>query len=181
MRAMQNEPQAWIMKYLALFKLELKNELSYRLDLAMSIVTKIASPLVMVFVWSVVFLSSHVSNIGQYSMLGMISYFFSISMVELVLYSDLPYIMQHDFKRGRIASKLAMPFDYVRLTVASNLFNTLIGGVLVGLPLFVIIVLAFHIILTLQHLVLFVLSLLIGLAIAYSLDFIIGCMSVLTN
>ncbi|MGC8537511.1 MAG: ABC transporter permease [Candidatus Micrarchaeia archaeon] len=170
-----------IRKYAALVKLEFKREVSYRLDLVLSIVTKIAGPLVMVFVWSVVFLSSHVSSIGSYSLDSMIAYFFSISLVELVLYTDLPYIMQYDFKRGRIASKLAMPIGYIGLTVVSALFGALIWAVLVGLPLFVIIVLAFHITLTLQHLLLFAASMLIGLLIALSLDFILGCMSVFTN
>ncbi len=179
--AVQYSLRRGVLKYLALFKLDFKNEASYRLDLTLSIVTKIAGPLVMVFVWSVVFLSSHVSSIGAYSLDGMIAYFFSISLVELMLYTNLPYIMEFDFKRGRIAAKLTMPMSYIGLRMVSALFSTLIWVVLVGLPLFVIIVFAFHITLTLQHLALFAASMLIGLLISLLLDFIIGCMSVFTN
>ncbi len=179
--AVQYNLRREVLKYLALFKLDFKSETSYRLDLILSIVTKIAGPLVMVFVWSVVFLSSRVSSIGAYSLDGMIAYFFSISLVELLLYTNIPYIMEYDFKRGRIASKLAAPMGYIGLTVVSSMFGMLIWAALVGLPLFVIIVLAFHIALTLQHLALFAVSMTIGFFMALALDFIIGCASVFTN
>lgn len=178
---MKAEAQSGMVKYWALFKLELKNDLSYRMDLAMSIVMKIASPLVMVFVWSVVFLSSHVTQIGSYDLSSMIAYFFSVGLLELVLYTDLPYMMQNDFKRGRIASKLVTPFNYVRLLIASSIFNTLIWAFLVGAPLLAIIVIVFHVALTLQHMALFLAAALIGMVLSLLIDFITGCASVLTN
>lgn len=168
-------------KYFAIFKISVKNLLSFRTDFVLTFIMRILYPLVMVFVWTVVFRTTNVTKIGTYDLTGMIAYFFIASVIKLVVSTDLPYIMQHDIKHGSIATKISMPIAYVRYIFSSNMADNFIWGTIIGGPLLVLITLVFGLHVSAVQFMLFVFILAIGVSIVYLLEFIIGCLSVYTN
>lgn len=168
-------------KYFAIFKISAKDMLSFRADFVLTFIMKILYPLVMVFVWTVVFRTSNVTKIGTYNLTGMIAYFFIASVIELAVFTDLPYSMQHDIKHGSIATKISMPIAYLRYIFSSNMINNFIWGSIIGIPLLALITFVFGIHVSVAQFMMFVFTLALGVLIAYSLEFIIGCLSVYTN
>ena len=168
-------------KYFAILKISAKDMLSFRTDFVLTFVMRILYPLVMVFVWAVVFKTTNVAKIGTYNFTGMIAYFFIASVIELAVFTDLPYSMQHDIKHGSITQKISMPIAYIRYILSSSMINNFIWSSIIGIPLLVLITFVFGLHVSAAHFMMFVFTLAIGVSIAYSLEFIIGCISVYTN
>jgi ABC-2 type transport system permease protein len=170
-----------IAKYWAMFKLNAKDLLAYRSDLALSFLMRILYPLVMVFVWTVIYATTKTSHIGTYTLDSMILYFFLASVVSLILYTDLPYTIQHDIKHGAIASKLALPMGYVRYTVTTVIIENFTWAAMAELPLLIIILVVFRVHLSPIAVIEFIAMMGIGMGVSYSMEFIIGALSAYAN
>jgi ABC-2 type transport system permease protein len=167
-----------IQGYWATFRTSLKAWMAYRMDYALTIIFKIGVPLIMLAVWTAVFLNSGVSKIGGFTLTDTYSYFFLMSLFSVAIWSNIDYTMGTDVRHGAIVTSLLRPLSYPFTVLSKSLSSWVIYFVTVAIPLLVIISFVAHLAITPYTLSLFAIELVLGLVLINLLAFFFGTFAI---
>jgi ABC-2 type transport system permease protein len=168
--------------YLAFFKIGIKKQIAYKADYFVSLLFRMARPLIMLAVWAVIYLNTGMPTIGGLTLAETSAYYF-LAMPMMGLF-DTAVIdtMQDDVQSGAIASARVKPLSYPFNVLFRSLSVGAMDILLLVAPLLIIAFLAFHITLTPTSLALFLVEALVGIATINLIGFFIGMATIrLTN
>lgn len=168
--------------YAAFFIAGMKNSMAYRIDLVASLFFRVSVSLVMVAVWTAVYLNSKVTAIGGLTLPFMYAYFFLWRAVYIAVSIDTSETLQNDIQEGSVSSALIRPTNYLLQVLANSMGSTMTWSLIISIPLVVIMSLFASVHVTAGILGLFAVELLLGMVTYVLLDLIIGVFAVyLTN
>lgn len=167
-----------ICKYVAFFRIGLKNGLAYAGDAVLSLIMRIGLPLVMLAVWYAIYLVGNTSTIGGFSLTQTYSYFFTVSLVAVFTGVGVLWDIQSDFLNGLLSASLVRPVNYVLASVASDFSWAAFQSVLIGIPMGVLLVLVLHLSISPLYMVLFVLELVVALALTYAIQVLVATLTI---
>ncbi len=163
----------------SLFWLMIKNNVTFRSDMIMNLLTRLGFPFIAIVAWIAIYASTSSSSVGQFTLSNMISYYLVLTVVEIVLwYTNAIWIVQDDVQSGFIVTKLIRPANYPISVFAEGFGNLAFYFVLIGIPLLIAITYLTGLSVSLTTLLLFIASLLIALVIAFAFQFIIGTLAI---
>jgi ABC-2 type transport system permease protein len=168
--------------HLAVFRMSVKTQLAYKTDYFISLLFRMARPLILLMVWTAIYLNTGTSTIGGLTLSGVSAYFFLVMPVILIINEAIIDTMQADVQNGSVASSLIKPMNYPLNVLSRSLGTYAADIVLVALPLLVLTFVVFHIAATPLSLFLFLIETLVGIAIVSLIGFFIGTLAIrLTN
>ena len=146
------------------------------------LVFRIARPLIMLMVWTAIYLNTSAATIGGFTLPETLAYFFLTMPVMLLIDDLVTDVIQDDVQGGAVASARVKPMSYP-LNVLSRAFAVgAVDMVLLAVPLFALTFFAFHLTLTLTTLALLIVEVLVGAVIVNLIGFFIGTSAIrLTN
>jgi ABC-2 type transport system permease protein len=168
-------------KYLVLSSLTMQGALAYRVRFLLSIGSGLVQALVLFYIWKAVYAGRSV--IAGFSLDEMITYVF-ISFAVRNLYSFYTETgISSTIRTGDVAYELIKPFDYQLARFFESLGNVVIEGVLIGLTVLLVGVLAFGAgaPASLFSALMFVLSLFLSLLVNFALSYLVGLLSFYTT
>jgi ABC-2 type transport system permease protein len=164
--------------YWATFRTTLKAWMAYRVDYALVIIFKIGLPLIMLAVWTAVFLNTNVLKIGGFTLTNTYSYFFLMSLLSVAIWSNIDYTMGTDVRHGAIVSSLLRPLSYPLVVLSKALSSWVIYFVTVAIPLLIIMSFVAHLAITPYTLYLFAIEMVLGLILINLLAFFFGTFAI---
>ena len=168
--------------YISYFVAGMKNSLAYKADLFLSLVFRIASSLVMVLVWTAVYLHSGIQEIGGFTLPFMYGYFFLYKSINLIINSDISETMQNDIQSGSISTSLIRPTKYLGQVLFTSLGSNFVWGLFSALPVILLISLFVPLNLGIGTALLLAAEMVLGLAAMLLVDFFVGTLAIyLTN
>jgi len=168
--------------YLAVFKIGIKNQLAYKADYIVSLLFRIARPLIMLMVWTVIYLNTNTPTIGGLTLAGTTAYFFLVMPISILINESITDVMQDDVQGGAVASARVKPMSYPLNVLSRSLSVEMADIALLTLPLLALIFFVFHLTLTPTSILLFLVEVLLGMVIINLIGFFIGTMAIrLTN
>src|SRR5271157_4215997 len=166
----------------AIFKMGIKNQMAYKADYIASLAFRITRPMILLAVWTVIFLNTGTPTIGGLTLTEMSAYFFLIMPVTVLIGEEVVETMQNDVQAGAVASARVKPMSYPFNILSRSLAVGAVDIALLVVPLLLIIIFAFHLALTPVTLALFIVEALMGLAVVNLFGFFIGMASIrITN
>ncbi len=165
-------------KYASLFYVDMKNEFTYRGDAVVNFVFSIAYPLIMLFVWSAVYVATNTSSIGNFTLQNMIVYFFVLSVLGEIAYPEVAWLLESDIRNSNIATYFARPISYIAGIVLSSVSTDVFFSLLPGIPIVAALLLVFHISVTLQLAAVLAVEVLACFIIATLIGLMVGAMAV---
>ncbi|MDE1828642.1 MAG: ABC-2 family transporter protein [Candidatus Micrarchaeota archaeon] len=153
----------------------MKDRLVYKMNLALMMLFQIMNPIVMLFVWTAIYLASGVSAINNFTLNQIISYFFIISAMNAIA-PNISHAISDDVTYGNVFGVLIKPMHYVGGLLAYALGNMVVDS-LIGIPIIILVTVLMHISLSAYSWLLFVLAIILMLALTATVEFLIGCLS----
>ncbi len=169
-----------IRTYIAFFKLSIKDYLAYFKDYLLSTFGRIILYTLMIFVWNIVYVSSHITSIAGFSLVDINAYFVIGGAAFFLINSINDNILSDDIKTGSISRELIKPTHYPLMVFIQSLAD----NILVVPPVLIVIILAIHLLglsITLLEIVGFVATLIIGYFIINLIQFMIGSFAIYTT
>jgi ABC-2 type transport system permease protein len=166
--------------YIAFFKISIKDNIAYFKDYLISTIGRLLTYILMIFVWNIIYLGGHLSEIGGFSLMQIDAYFVIGSAVFLIIDSMNDRILSDDIKTGNIAKSLIKPVNYVYMVFVESLAD----NVLVLPPVIITIMFVLYylgISTSMLSIVTFMIIMLIGYAIINVIQFIIGSLAIYTT
>lgn len=151
----------------------IKRRLAFKMNMVLLMSFQIMSPIIMLFVWTAIYLASGVSTISNFTLLQIATYFFVIAALNAMA-PDISWGILGDVRSGNIFSILTRPLSYVWVIVSGAFANILFDTITVGIPILVLLVVFAHVSLTLSTAALFALSVLVMLCLTIMTEFLIG-------
>ena len=167
--------------HLAYFDLGVKQSLAYKKDFVMSLIFGFLAAVVMIFVWTAIYKTTNVAQIGGFTLLSMYAYFFIANATAAILDMDLDGTVQNVIYSGGVSIALLRPVRFVSQIFFGSLPGTIIGALVITLPLIAIGLLVMHASLTLLTVGLALAEFLIGFTIFNILFFVVGTLAVYTT
>ncbi len=168
--------------YFSYFMMGLKTTFAYKADVVLSLLFRIATSIILVLVWSAVYLNTNTSNIGGFTLPLMYSYFFVYRAVSVIVDVDVSETMQNDIQSGRIAVSMIRPTDYVKQVISDTLGSVVVWSMMFSIPLLLIINVFVGMNLSASTIFTFAIELVLGMIIYALINFIIGIFAIyLTN
>jgi ABC-2 type transport system permease protein len=164
--------------YIAFMSLNLKQQLSFRVNMFLSFLFRIGSGLLMIFVWTAVFLSTKVTSIRGFTLPYMYAYFFLISAIGIISINDMVGNLQSDIQQGQIAVSLTRPTNYVLQLFFSTIPKTIIWTLCISVPILIVLSTFVHISMTATMFGLLIIELLLAFIFTTLASFIIGSFAV---
>lgn len=161
----------------ALVEIGIKNSLAYKLDYLFSFGFRIVFALLMLFVWSAVYTSSHTGSIGGFTINQMYAYYFLAGVIYIIMTTEIDQQLQQDIQSGDVTVAMIRPISYV-YQLFFNSFSSNFLYMLGVIPLLAIAAFFVHFSITPLTVLLLVAELLVGFMIANLFDFIIGSLAV---
>ncbi|MGI0141830.1 MAG: ABC transporter permease [Candidatus Micrarchaeales archaeon] len=165
-----------IEKYLLLAYVIIKRRLVYKIDTIMLMSLQICGPIIMLFVWSAVYLASGVTSISNFTLVQITTYFFVVAAISAVSPGTSWGIIS-DVKVGNVFMYLTRPLSYVWVVITGALANFAMDATVVAIPILVILYVLTNALLSTPTLLLFVLSMFISFFLSLSFEFFLGYMS----
>lgn len=164
-------------KYFSFFKIGLKDSFAYKWDVLTSAVFRIAAPLVMLVVWSTIYIASNASTIGGFTLTQTYTYFFATSLMLLLVDTDAESAIQQDVLSGSVSAYMVKPVRYLFKVVSSDLSNTLLQTFMAGIPFSIILVFLLKLSITPFLVLMLVAELLVAVLFLYALAVFLGMLS----
>ncbi|MDE1850660.1 MAG: ABC-2 family transporter protein [Candidatus Micrarchaeota archaeon] len=169
------QSKLYIGGYLAWAKILIKDRLVYKMNLALMMIFQIMSPIVMLFVWTAIYLASGVSAINNFTLAQIISYFFIVSAMN-ALAPNIAHSMSDDVTYGNVFGALIKPIHYVGGVLAYALGNIVVDS-LIGIPIIILVTVLMHVSLSAYSWLLFFFAVVLMLALTSMVEFMVGCLS----
>ncbi len=165
--------------YAAAFKVNFKNMLAYKTDIALDLTFTILSSLIFVFVWAAVYYFSGAGTLDGFSLNGIIAYFIVLAGIsEVTGWPKIINNMEEDMKEGGIARFLIRPMNYTTQLLLESLPVDIVFFTFGSLPIIVGVVAFGHLSVTPSALALFAALMVIAYLMINIIGFIIGSMAV---
>jgi ABC-2 type transport system permease protein len=161
-------------EYYAVFLASLKSSMHYKTDIALSLIFRISTALLLIFVWTVIFASSGVSSLNGLTLPFVYAYFFLVAAMSLFISSEVHITMQDDIREGTIASSLVRPVNYITQLVLNSFGDMFIFIIFIGIPILIIGLLLAHVSVSPTTALLFVGEIILGNIFLFILMFLIG-------
>ncbi|MDE1855718.1 MAG: ABC-2 family transporter protein [Candidatus Micrarchaeota archaeon] len=147
--------------------------MAFKMDLAIITFFQVISPLVMLFVWTAIYLSSGVSTINHFTLSQIITYFFIVAIIYAIT-PDISWGVLGDVRNGNVFAILTRPLSYVWTLIIGSFANIAFDTLAFALPIMIILIFAAHISLPIITWLLFIVSMLIMLVITLMFEFMMG-------
>ena len=165
-------------KYLAFSTKAFQRTLTYRFELWMELVINVLFMLVYVYLWKALYTGQ--TSVEGYDLNGILTYIvISQTLLTFVFTLRVARIIQGKMRAGEIATDLMKPIDFQMMTLATAVGTSIHTLLFNMLPK----VILFHVIFNLSlppsllAVVLFILSVVLGYVILFSIEFIIGILA----
>jgi ABC-2 type transport system permease protein len=165
-------------QFTGFFKINIKTAVAYRFNFAVWGFLSIMYLLIHYFLWNAVYSFTSQEIIRGFTFNGLIVYFLIISIVGTATYTEVDSMLARRIRSGNLSVFLARPISYMKRGFYLTLANRTFAIVLEKIPL--VIVAAFLIDLSalkLSNGVLFSVSLIFAMALAFLISFTIGIIS----
>ncbi len=170
--------QSNVDSYLAIFRMGIKNAIVYKMDFLLSLFFRVATALIMIFIWSAIYLTTNTTKIGSFTLPTMYAYFFIVTAFTAIINTNMDEYMINDVRDGSITTGFIKPISYpIQLFVAS-IADSLMNSIIVGVPLILISMLLIHLSLTPVMAVLLVADVLLAFILVNIIGFILGCFAI---
>ena len=169
-----------VRQYTAFLSLSLKDNLAYFKDYLISTFGRIIFYMLMIFVWNIVYTSSHITSIAGFNLTDINAYFVIGGAAFLLIDSINDKSISSDIQTGSISKALIRPVSYP-LTV---FIRSIADNLLVVPPVLLVIVSAIHFLglsITLIEVAGFIITLLIGYLIINLIQFLVGSFAIYTT
>ncbi len=164
--------------YSALFKISLKNELTYFFGMLLSGFILMLESIIPVFVWLAVYMYSHLNAINGISLPSTIIYFVVIgALFPIFGWSGIVDVISSGVKSGGIITALIRPMSYFNQLIVGDIAEQLPNVIIVTIPVIIIVIVLAHLSITLMTALLFMFYVLIGYLIIIFFGFIIGSLA----
>jgi ABC-2 type transport system permease protein len=164
--------------YYAVFIAGLKSRLVYKKDWVMWMLVRFAAALVMVLVFTAIYLGSGTTSIKGFTLPFIYSYFFIENAIWFGISTDILGQMQDDIQGGTVASALIKPISYTGRLLSNGLANTSMSLIAVCLPLLVVGIALSGVAISLQTALVFAGELVIAYGLYSVFSFLIGTTAV---
>ncbi len=164
--------------HLAYLLMGFKRNFAYKSDLVGSLVFTLSASLIMVFVWTAIYLSTGRAEIGGYTMLSMYVYFFMVNAIFTMMDMNLDFNMQSVIYDGNLTTSMLRPVNYIAQLLFESFPTTILQVAFVSIPLLIIAALISHMAVSLVTVLLTFTELLIGFTILNTVLFMIGTLAV---
>src|ERR1700691_5317042 len=127
-------------KYWHVIKIGFENTLVYRVNFVVRAAFGLVPLLAMIYLWRTVY-NGQSSNVGSYSLAGMISYYLLVTIVDtLTAVNEDDWQIAADIKDGNISQFLLKPIDYLTyrlcLFFSGKIIFTAVSMIPVGIFIF---------------------------------------------
>lgn len=166
--------------YKGYFKKSFSESLQYRADFWLSLLSGWLIMYVLISLWTSLY---EATSIVQENSLGyMITYAVIVTLLNVVLRSNIEFEIEDKIRSGDIAAELLRPVDYQKVIVASTMGKLIANILTKGIPLFLLGVFSFEVIVPSGlYLIEFVISVFLGSLLFCGLSFCIGILCVWTS
>jgi ABC-2 type transport system permease protein len=166
-------------RFLAIIVVGIKQQLAYKKDYFISLVFRVFSSLIMIAVWSAVYLNTNVTSIGGFTLPQMYVYFFLINAITFMSINEpIADSIQSDIQDGTITTALIRPMTYTAQIFFNSFSNQFFSGLVVTIPFMILITFLAHLALTPLNLALFVAEIAMSFAVSTLLFFLIGTIAI---
>lgn len=166
--------------YKAFAKGRAKEFAAYRSNIIMAVVGRVIMVIVTYYLWKAIYSSSQDSVMKGFTLNEMLTYVMITFLIGIVTSSDVSFMISDDVKTGAIAMNLIKPINYRRRMVAASIGQFIFMFVLLFLP-GAIGITSYGIIngvnITFGSIVLFILSMFLGLLINIYYSYIFGLLA----
>jgi ABC-2 type transport system permease protein len=167
--------------YLAFLVIGFKQTFAYKTDFLVSLIFRFAAAAIMIFVWTAIYLTTGVTEIGGFTLLTMYVYFFIVNAMLAMMDMDLDGNVQSDIYSGNMTTALMRPIKYFIQQVFDSLPGAIIATLFISVPLVIIAVLIAHLNVALFTILLTFIEVLIGFVILNVTFFTVGTLAVYTT
>lgn len=164
--------------YFAYFYIELKNAISYKTNALFNLIFRLATSLIMILIWTAIYLNSNVQKINGFSLSFIYIYMFLFTPILIIVSPDLSEIFSDDIKNGNIAINMIRPINYPFQLFFRSIGLNLIFVLFVSLPLIAIILFFVHVSISFMSLVFLAIEFILAIIFFSIFDFLIGISSI---
>lgn len=164
-------------RYYGNFVLRLKAMFAYRFDFVYTFLFRMATPLVMVFLWSAVFHATSSVTLNGVNLIQIITYFFITGAISATSLVNCCWRINDYVITGKLYAYLNKPVSFPMGLFIERLTSGGFYTVVTAIPIFIAGILLFNIQLSWSMLPVFVLEMLILYVTSYLIGFTLGCVS----
>lgn len=161
-------------KYIAIYKIKIRNTLQYKFDFVVVFLSSILPLFVLFFFWKEIYKNG--SSVNGMDFKSMFTYYILATLLTMLFQGNTSWEVSDDIRMGEINSIIIKPYEYIRLKFISYLADqTIIVFIIaVFLILNLTCVSIFLGVTSLINLILFTLSIIMGMIILFYFSFFIG-------
>ncbi|MDE1869923.1 MAG: ABC-2 family transporter protein [Candidatus Micrarchaeota archaeon] len=160
-------------KYFVHARFIIKRRLAFKFDMALLFGLQIISPMIMLFVWSAVYLATQVNSINNFTLLQIATYFFVVAAVNSMA-PDSSWGILSDIKTGGTFSVMTKPLSYLKSVVFAGSANFLFDALSIGAPILILLYIFTGTVLSASSFALFLLALIVAFALGMMFNIILG-------
>ena len=164
--------------YLAVLKINIKDAITYKVDLALYTLFSMLKPLILIFVFYAVYQFSNVSTLNGVTFSSIMIYFFVVGSMNYIAESSIGVTLQTNIKEGSITNALIRPISYISILFLSAIPIDLLLFTFATIPILVLIYLIAGIHLSVFIIIAVAIGILIAYLISNLMSFIIGSLSI---
>ncbi|MDE1868806.1 MAG: ABC-2 family transporter protein [Candidatus Micrarchaeota archaeon] len=127
-------------KYYGLFRIRAKGITVYKGDFVVTLLLRVLFPVLMIFVWTAVYVTTGTTKIAGFSLLGIYAYFL-ITASLAPFRSDIDDMIGSDVLTGAIAVFLVRPITYLLDSIITDLSTVVVGFFTLTVPILALAVL----------------------------------------
>lgn len=161
-------------KYIAIFKIKIRNTLQYKFDFVVVFLSSILPLVVLYFFWKEIYKNG--SSINGMDFKSMFTYYILATLLTMLFQGNTSWEVSDEIRTGEINSIIIKPYEYIRLKFISYLADQtiIILIITVLLVLNLTCVSIFLGVSSLINLLLFIISIIMGMLILFHFAFFIG-------
>ena len=164
--------------YMAYMALGIKEALAYKANMVSSFSFKIITVIVMILIWTAIYLNSKATAIAGFTLQSMYAYFLLYGAFAVITNSEIANAMQSDVQSGKVSASMIKPTNYVLQLFFTSTGSMIVWSLVVSIPLILIISLFVHLTLNAMTLLLLVVEVILGFAIYNIIEFFVGTTAV---
>lgn len=169
-------------KYLTVFKIIWQEAFQYRANTLMFLISVLLPLLALVYFWLTVY--GEGNQIGNYSLVGMLSYFVMGRLLELLERSTLSWEMAEEIRLGNLSNYLLKPISYFKYWLFSHLATKTFEAIFI-VPIILILLFSFRKYLYLPQnnftLIIFVFSIIGAIILSFLIFYLLGLFALWTK
>ncbi len=163
--------------YLGAIEMSIKADLAYKADYLLNLFFKFLQVLLLIFIWTAIYLGTKVSSIRGFTLPDIYLYFLVVYALRSLMNMNLPYEMEDLVLDGNIAVNYTRPVNFPLQLFFMGFGEDLLSILLTGIPILIFALAISHAMLSAFSIAAFVIEVLLAYAIISVIGFLIGTMS----